>query len=276
MTGDCSRALLRIFSYQPNPRLWKATIAARHCGVELELRGAAPEQLADWLWDFDARPLTAADRDDPSTVQVGRIGFGGTALRKTPAFLAAHPFGTVPAAFSPDGAVGIFESNSIARAVARLGAAQVGLYGDDPYQASRIDSLLDTCLVFGRDTQPWLLGLRAASVSAGLRAQAHEACASWLDGIERALLASGPWLVGSRLSLADVCFACELTMLWYERPRRAWLAAQGLQGALPDAWATRWPRVATHFATLRAHPAFAPDLEAHLARLESAPAESTP
>ncbi len=34
-------------------------------------------------------------------------------------FLIAHPFGSVPAAFSPDGAVGIFESNSIMRAVAR-------------------------------------------------------------------------------------------------------------------------------------------------------------
>ena len=53
---------LRIFSYQPNPRVWKATIAARLGAVEIELRGAAPEALAGWLWDFDARPLTAADR----------------------------------------------------------------------------------------------------------------------------------------------------------------------------------------------------------------------
>ena len=34
---------LRILSYQPNPRVWKATIAARLGAVELELRGAAPE-----------------------------------------------------------------------------------------------------------------------------------------------------------------------------------------------------------------------------------------
>ena len=31
---------LRIFSYLPNPRIWKATIAARLCGVEVEVRGA--------------------------------------------------------------------------------------------------------------------------------------------------------------------------------------------------------------------------------------------
>ncbi|MBT7759541.1 MAG: glutathione S-transferase, partial [Rhodospirillaceae bacterium] len=110
---------LRIFSYMPNPRIWKATIAARLCGVELDLRGAKPGQLADWLWDFDARPLTAEDRAKQGDLaRQSRTGFSGQ-LFKTDAFLAAHPFGTVPAAFSPDGEVGIFESNSIARTVAR-------------------------------------------------------------------------------------------------------------------------------------------------------------
>jgi glutathione S-transferase len=28
---------LRIFSYLPNPRIWKAMIAARLCGVEVEV-----------------------------------------------------------------------------------------------------------------------------------------------------------------------------------------------------------------------------------------------
>ena len=41
-------------------------------------------------------------------------------LYKTDSFLKAHPFGTVPAAFSPDGHIGIFRSNSILRAVARV------------------------------------------------------------------------------------------------------------------------------------------------------------
>ena len=44
---------LRIFSYLPNPRIWKATIAARLCGVEVEVRGASPKELQTWLWDFD-------------------------------------------------------------------------------------------------------------------------------------------------------------------------------------------------------------------------------
>ena len=28
----------------------------------MELRGARPGELADWLWDFDARPMTDEDR----------------------------------------------------------------------------------------------------------------------------------------------------------------------------------------------------------------------
>ncbi|MGK4422729.1 hypothetical protein ACSLVQ_31200, partial [Klebsiella pneumoniae] len=53
---------LRIFSYLPNPRIMKATIAARLCGVDVEIRGAKPTELKNWLWDFDAHPLTEADR----------------------------------------------------------------------------------------------------------------------------------------------------------------------------------------------------------------------
>jgi elongation factor 1-gamma len=110
-------AELRIFSYLPNPRIWKATIAARLNGVAVEVRGARPRELADWLWDFEARPLSPGEREGfAAAVRVGKVGFKGGELIKTDAFLAAHPFGTVPAAFSPDGVTGIFESNSIMRA----------------------------------------------------------------------------------------------------------------------------------------------------------------
>jgi hypothetical protein len=111
--GDRTPAL-RIFSYLPNPRVAKATIAARLCGVAIEVRGAPPRELANWLWDFDARPLEG-ENAPAGTVREGRTGFAGT-LHKTDAFLSAHPFGAVPAAFSPDGRIGVFESNSIARA----------------------------------------------------------------------------------------------------------------------------------------------------------------
>lgn len=73
--------------------------------MTVDVRGAKPKELADWLWDFDARPLTDADRADNSLARPSRIGFDSV-LHKTDGFLDAHPFGTVPAAFSPDGASG--------------------------------------------------------------------------------------------------------------------------------------------------------------------------
>ncbi len=143
---------LRIFSYLPNPRVWKATIAARFCGVDVEVRGASPKELRDWLWDYDARPLAEQERQSLSSLaRTGRVGLTGATLFKTDAFLEAQPFGTVPAAFGPDGAIGIFELNSIMRTVARLGEARYPLYGRDAYEASRIDGFLDVSLVFARD-----------------------------------------------------------------------------------------------------------------------------
>ena len=38
-------AEVRIFSYLPNPRVWKAIIAARIGGLALEVRGAAGAEV---------------------------------------------------------------------------------------------------------------------------------------------------------------------------------------------------------------------------------------
>ena len=43
--------------------VWKATIAARFCGVEVEIRGASGTELREWLWDYDARPLEKQERE---------------------------------------------------------------------------------------------------------------------------------------------------------------------------------------------------------------------
>src|SRR5258706_3762234 len=80
---------LRIFSYLPNPRVWKVTITARFCGVELEIRGAPAGELKGWLWDYDARPLAEGEAD-ASIARVGRTGLTGAQLFKTDAFLQAH------------------------------------------------------------------------------------------------------------------------------------------------------------------------------------------
>src|SRR5258708_13966811 len=109
---------LRIFSYLPNPRVWKETITARFCGVELEIRGAPAGELKGWLWDYDARPLPEGDAD-ASIARVGRTGLTGAQLFKTDAFLRSQPFCKVPAAFAPDGRTARFDSHTVLRAVAR-------------------------------------------------------------------------------------------------------------------------------------------------------------
>ena len=262
-------AQLRIFSYLPNPRIWKATIAARLNGVEIEIRGAKPGDLQDWLWDFDARPLTDADRAAQGTAAtVGKVGFKGRPLMKTPAFLEAQPFGTVPAAFSGDGAVGIFESNSIMRTVARLGDAQYPLYGGDAYEASRIDSFLDASLVFARDSQIYLLSLREPDFPAHIHARAADAFAIYLTGLEQALKPPRSFLVGDRLSLADICFVAELCLFSNERLRHASLLERGLTPILAKDWPSKFPRAAAHFHRLAEHPAFAPDVGPYLAKFD--------
>jgi hypothetical protein len=44
---------LRVFSYLPNPRIWKATIAARLCGIVVEVRGASPQEVLSQSLDVD-------------------------------------------------------------------------------------------------------------------------------------------------------------------------------------------------------------------------------
>lgn len=265
---------LRIFSYLPNPRIWKATIAARLCGVEIDIRGAPSRDLADWLWDFDARPLTDEDRRSATQVRAARTGFSGR-LHKTDAFLAAHPFGTVPAAFSPDGSTGIFESNSIMRAVARLGADRFQLYGRKPYEAARIDSFLDVSLVFARDSQSYLLALRAGAMPADLHARTADAFAAYMAGIEQALAPDRRFLVSDDVTLADICFAAEIALFSNEHASRGKLRQAGLTPILHDAIDGAFPRAARHFARLRAHPAFAPDMEPYLRKLDERAAAFT-
>jgi elongation factor 1-gamma len=262
---------LRIFSYLPNPRVWKATIAARFVGVEIEIRGAHSSELKTWLWDYDAHPLTESDREAyASSARTGRMGFTSTPLFKTDSFLEAQPFGTVPAAFSPDGKTGIFESNSIMRAVARLGAAQFPLYGRDPYEASRIDSFLDVSLVFARDTQVYLLALLGNTVNDAIHARVKPSLDIYLSGLERALSPARKTLVGDNLTLADICFATEIVFLMNERVHAKQLAERGLSRIVHDALRNEYPLAFAHFDRLIEHENFKPDLKPYLEKQSKA------
>ena len=245
--------VLRIFSYLPNPRVWKAQIAARLCGVEVEVIGAKPGDLGGWLWDFNARPLAESERvTDSPHAREARRGFAGT-LYKTDEFLQAHPFGTVPAAFSPDGSMGVFESNSILRAVARRGGTRRQLYGHDDYEASRIDSFLDANLVFAREAQVYLLGIKSLSVESHARmAAAYE---FYLSGIEAALAEGKTYIAGPSLSIADISFVCDFAQFLREGHSRLELEAQGLR-LISEGGPTHYPHAYRHMLTLAATPDF--------------------
>ena len=143
---------LRVFSYLPNPRVWKAEIAAKILNIPIEILGDKPAEIPNWLWDTSPKKLSDDDKVKYAAFErKGKRGFNSS-LYKSDKFLELIPFGTVPAAFSPDGSVGIFESNSILRAIARQDEDGI-LYGKDSFEASRVDSFLDSNLVFSREHQ---------------------------------------------------------------------------------------------------------------------------
>ena len=128
-------------------------------------------------------------------------------------FLEAHPFGTVPAAFVGDNKVGVFESNSIMRSVARLGVSD-SLYGkNDPSLSSRIDSFLDANLVFSREAQVYMLNYEGVSREGYERMTA--AYEFYLEGLEKSLSLSS-FIAGDQLSIVDISFACEFAQFLRE------------------------------------------------------------
>jgi elongation factor 1-gamma len=189
--------------------------------------------------------------------------------------MEAHPFGTVPAAFSPNGKIGVFESNSIMRAVARLGESEFPLYGHGPYEAARVDSFLDASLVFARDAQLYLLALMNGTVSSEIHSRARDGFAAYAAGINQALLPTRKCLVGDNITLADICFAAELSLFFNESPRVGELEKKRLEPILRKGVGAQFPQAFAHFARLREHPAFAPDLAPYLKKFEPALSEYT-
>jgi glutathione S-transferase len=262
---------LRIFSYLPNPRVWKATIAGRFVGVEIEIRVAPVKELNAWLWDYNAAPVAAYEWYAYSPLaRTGRVGLPGARLFKTEAFMDAHPFGNLPAAFAPGGGIGIFESNSIMRAVARLSRNDFPLYGRNAYEASRIDSFLDVSLVFARDAQIYLLALTGETVDASIHARAKEAFSIYASGLEQALSRRREVLVGDNISLADICFATELALFMNEHHRTRQLEERGLSKILHYGVRYEYPRMMAHFDRLIKHEHFASDLGPYIDKLSGA------
>ena len=253
----------RIFSYLPNPRLFKATIAARFSNVEIEIVGDQPQALVNWLWDFDARALSNSDKQElKQFARQGVVGFKGTSLYKSDAFLKAHPFGNVPAGFSGDGAVGIFESNSIMRAVARIGQNADELIGRTPMEQSRIDSFLDRSLVFARDLQRYLLAQE--NMTEQLHSEMAGEVKSFAAGLDRALQTS-TYIAGDTITLADIATICDLCQLTDESNHAMHFEELGLAFLVPSLKPFEY--LGAHIKKLAVDKRFSTDLEPYFEKL---------
>ena len=246
---------IRIISYLPNPRVYKATIVARHSGADIEVIGDQPPEMANWLWDYDAFKMTDADKETHATAyRTAKTGFSG-ALYKTDAFLRANPFGDIPAAFAENGTMGIFESNSIMRLAALTGPNAPALYGDSATARARIDGFLDKTLLFADIIQKYILS--GDALDAVLHGQMAAAFQNYCAALELAL-GHHAHVSGEMLSLSDVVLVCELALMSNESRMADNLAAAELTAILPEL--KNYPALFAHVTDLLSRAEFAEDL----------------
>ena len=101
--------------------------------------------------------------------------------------------------------------------------------------------------------------------------KARDGFAAYASGIDQALSTGREHLVGNNLTLADICFAAELSLFFNENARRASeLEEKGLEPIIRSGIGAQYPRAFAHFARLREHPAFIPDLTPYLKTFEPA------
>lgn len=226
--------------------MWKSIITAKIGGIDLEVVGDKPNNMPNWLWDFDARPISEEDKQKLKSFEIkSKRGFKGS-LYKTDDFIEQHPFGTVPAGFVGEGRLGVFESNSILRAVARE-CKDKSLYGgNDLNLTSRIDSFLDANLVFSREFQVYLLELEDITPYTYKRTKA--AYEFYLDGLEKALSLTR-FLAGDQLTIADISFVCEFAQFLREGHYLEQLETRNL-ALISENFQIEYPVTFQHFKTL--------------------------
>jgi glutathione S-transferase len=249
---------IRIISYLPNPRVYKATIVARHSGAVIDVIGDKPPEMANWLWDYQAIKMSDADKQaHASARRTAKTGFSG-ALYKTDAFLKANPFGDIPAAFAEDGTMGIFESNSIMRLAALTGPEAPALYGDSPATRARIDGFLDKTLLFADIIQKYILA--GDGLDAALHGQMVGAFHNYCTALEAAL-GHHAYVSGDALSLSDVVLVCELALMSNESRMADQLAAAACHPILPEL--KTYPALHAHVTDLLGRSEFAEDLSGY-------------
>jgi len=176
---------MEILSYPGNYRVWKSRIVAEFNGVRL------PEREKDV--DIEKKE------------------------NRTDAFLHLNPFGQVPT-LKLEGNQGVFESNSIARYMTRLGESSqrqgkkdVNLYGSSIAETSRIDAFLDGCNGMEYFLGSWGYKIQDLDFTKNFTPEYINECQRvtkrFFSGFEQALK-EGPFFVGNSITLADIVWWC--------------------------------------------------------------------
>lgn len=153
---------------------------------------------------------------------------------KTPEFLKMNPIGKVPVLETPDGP--IFESNAIARYVARL-KADNPLLGSSLIDSAHIEQWIDfSSLEIDINILRWFIPRIGFAV---YLPQAEEAAIASLKRALAALnthLAFNTYLVGHSVTLADIIMTCNLTL--------------GFSRLLTKSFTSEFPHVERYFWTM--------------------------
>src|SRR5207244_12754255 len=94
-------------------------------------------------------------------------------------------------------------------------------------------------------------------VSLVVHALARDGFAIYAAGIDRALSSDREFLVGSNVTLADICFVAEMSLFFNEKARIGALEQQGLDPILHAKVDAEFPRAMGHLARLAKDPAVA-------------------
>ncbi len=203
---------VRILSYLPSPRLWKATVAARLTGVELDIRGDSREALEEWLWT--SRRVRSRPRSGPwrrARPLAKGLQEGGSTRAKR---------------FSARTRSGQFQRPSVRMAGQACSSRTASCAWSPGSPGSDLHSWVDPRTRHPVSTpisMPPGLRVRCTAVPArsargrpGRGPRVRRRSGRHLpDGIERGLL-DRDFLVGEDVTAADIVFACEVALLLSE------------------------------------------------------------
>ena len=183
--------------YPENYRMLRILVAAAHCGVQVdvsqEFRFSKTDSTPEWIRN-------------------------------------CHPLGKSPVLQTPEGY--LFDSYAIIRYVARAATNGATLYGVNAFEASQIDMWIEFAM---NEVELWVIDWFkefrvGAKVSEARAKELSVGVHQLFDGLEL-WLSTRTFLVGERLSIADISVACTLNQLFRFNPD-----AVALSKKYPGVW----------------------------------------